>query len=250
MINQLLLQSGADIPFVEATLTIHQPTLYEISLIGGEDVLFTGCELLKFSKDNLLDKDKTRLSNYTDFHILMSIINDKSDSMQYRISCARQVLDLLFPWYDYEFTAYEMIFRDKETMRLCGRINDSNFGAFKQILLPMFCLEKTVSEQYNTQGSLAKEIAEKLKKRKQQLATLKSDSEASSIFSRYISILTVGEHKDMNSFMKYTVYQLFDEFQRFELKMRYDVFLKARLAGAKDLKEPEDWMKNLYSKQG
>jgi hypothetical protein len=58
----------------------------------------------------------------------------------------------------------------------------------------------------------------------------------------------VGEHKDMNSFMKYTVYQLFDEFQRFELKMRYDVFLKARLAGAKDLKEPEDWMKNLYSK--
>ena len=54
----------------------------------------------------------------------------------------------------------------------------------------------------------------------------------------------------MNSFMKYTVYQLFDEFQRFELKMRYDVFLKARLAGAKDLKEPEDWMKNLYSKQG
>jgi len=57
----------------------------------------------------------------------------------------------------------------------------------------------------------------------------------------------VGEHKDMNSFMKYTVYQLFDEFQRFELKSAYDTFIKARLAGAKDLKDPEDWMKDIHS---
>ena len=50
----------------------------------------------------------------------------------------------------------------------------------------------------------------------------------------------------MNSFMKYTVYQLFDEFQRFELKMGYDIYFKAQLAGAKDLKEPEDWMKDIH----
>ena len=45
--------------------------------------------------------------------------------------------------------------------------------------------------------------------------------------------------------MNYTVYQLLDEFQRFELKMAYDMFIKARLAGAKDLKEPKDWMKDI-----
>jgi hypothetical protein len=28
--------------------------------------------------------------------------------------------------------------------------------------------------------------------------------------------------------------------------MGYDVFFKARLAGAKDLKEPEDWMKDIH----
>jgi hypothetical protein len=56
----------------------------------------------------------------------------------------------------------------------------------------------------------------------------------------------VGEHKDINTLMNYTVYQLFDEFQRFELKLAYDMNLKARLAGAKDVKEPEDWMKDLH----
>jgi hypothetical protein len=66
------------------------------------------------------------------------------------------------------------------------------------------------------------------------------------IFSKYISILTVGEHKDMNTFMQYTVYQLFDEFQRYQLKYAQDIYLKARLAGASELKEPEDWMKDLH----
>ena len=51
----------------------------------------------------------------------------------------------------------------------------------------------------------------------------------------------------MNSFMKYTVYQLFDEYQRFELKVGYDMYIKARMAGVKDLQEPEDWMKDIHS---
>ena len=51
----------------------------------------------------------------------------------------------------------------------------------------------------------------------------------------------------MNSFMRYTVYQLFDEFQRFELKVGYDIYFQARIAGAKDIKEPEDWMKELHT---
>jgi hypothetical protein len=32
------------------------------------------------------------------------------------------------------------------------------------------------------------------------------------ILTRYVSILAVGEKKDMNSLLGYSVYQLFDEF--------------------------------------
>ena len=246
--NELLLLSGADIPFVEGTVTIHQPTLYEISLIG-EEVLFTGCELLRFSKDILNVEDKTKLFNYTDFNILMSIINDKSGSMIYNISCAKQVLDLLFPFYTVMYTPTCIVLVDRDDkFNICGQIDDSNFDAFKEVLTSIFCLKKaSATQEYNVQGELAKQIAEKFQRRKQQLAELSTKTNNKvAIFSRYISILTVGEHKDINDLMNYTVYQLFDEFQRFELKMGYDIFLKARLAGAKDIKEPEDWMKDIH----
>ena len=246
--NDLLLLSGADIPFIEGTVTIHQPTLYEISLIG-EEVLFTGCELLKFSKDILTSEDKSRLINQTDFNILMSIINDKSGPMIFNVSCAKQVLDLIFPLYTVYIApdAIQLIdANDKFT--LCGQINNINFPAFREVLENMFCLKKASSTQdYNVQGELAKKIADKLKRRQQQLAELSAKPKKVAIFSRYISILTVGEHKDMNSFMKYTVYQLFDEFQRFQLKMSYDIIYQAKMAGAKDLKEPEDWMKDIHN---
>ena len=62
-----------------------------------------------------------------------------------------------------------------------------------------------------------------------------------------LSVLTVGTKKDMNDFLNYTVYQLFDEFRRYELKEQYDVYFKARMAGAKDMKEPDDWMQDLHN---
>ena len=248
MINELLLLSGADIPFIEGTITIHQPTIYEISMLG-EDVFFTGCEMLRFSKDILLDEDKNRLKDYSDFNILMSMMNDKSGSMIHNVSCAKQVLDLLLPLYTVIYTPDAILCVDKnDQFSCCGQINTDNFTKFKAILAEVFCLKTAAAtEEYNVQGDLAKKIAEKFKKRKQQLAELSSSKKTKiAIFSRYISILTVGQHKDMNSFMKYTVYQLFDEFQRFELKVAHDVYFKARLAGAKDMKEPEDWMKDIH----
>lgn len=244
MKNELLLLSGADIPFISGTLTIHQPTIKEISLIG-EECLFSGCELLKFSKDMLSIEDKSHLENYSDFNILMSIINDNNVSMQQHVSQMYLVLSLLFPYYEILTTHEALYFMQPGTDNVQGSINNDNFEEFKKIINQMFCLTKA-SEEYDPQGALAKKIADKFKQRKKQLAELQSKPNKVAIFSRYISILAVGEHKDMNSLMQYTVYQLFDEFQRYQLKVGYDTFLKARLAGASDLKEPEDWMKDIH----
>jgi hypothetical protein len=83
--------------------------------------LFTGSELLKFSKDILNSEDKNKLSNYTDFNILMSIINDKSGSMMHNISCAKQVLDLIFPLYTVTFSPDAILLVDaNDKFTLCG----------------------------------------------------------------------------------------------------------------------------------
>ena len=51
-INKLLLQTGGDIPFLTAGVTIHAPTLKEIGMIGERDFLI-GCHFLNFNKNNL-----------------------------------------------------------------------------------------------------------------------------------------------------------------------------------------------------
>ena len=99
---------------------------------------------------------------------------------------------------------------------------------------------------FNPSGEMAKKIAEKLQKRHNKLAEQKPDKKVD-ILSRYISILTVGERKDMNNLFNYTIYQLFDEFKRFELKTGHDIYVQAKMAGAQDLKEVEDWMKDIHS---
>jgi len=46
--------------------------------------------------------------------------------------------------------------------------------------------------------------------------------------------------------MNYTVYQLMDEFNRFQLKLQYDSWEKLRIAGATGMDDPEDWLKNIH----
>jgi hypothetical protein len=53
-IDDLLLLSGNDLPFLEARLTIHQPRIKEIAYIT-EGHFWSACELLKFDKEILPD---------------------------------------------------------------------------------------------------------------------------------------------------------------------------------------------------
>ena len=51
----------------------------------------------------------------------------------------------------------------------------------------------------------------------------------------------------MNELMDYSVYQLKDEFQRFQKKQAYDMYISAKMAGAKDLDEVDHWMDEIHS---
>ena len=250
MINELTLLSGNDIPFAAAGVTIHPPTIKEIGYIG-EETFFTGCELINFSKDILDDKDKTRLEHLTNFEVLMSIMNDNNIALRKQKNCFLLVLTLLFPNYQIHLNvdSIELTLIDKNDFLVeRAYLTKENYEEFKKVIKEIFCLSKGSSDDYNPAGDLSRKIAEKLKERQRKLAKQKGEKQDKiAIFSRYISILAVGQQKDMNSLMQYTVYQLFDEYQRFELKMQSDWYLQARLAGAKDLKEVEDWMKDIHS---
>lgn len=243
MLNELLLLSGNDIPFPVAQLVIHQPTISEIAYIG-EEKFYTGCELLRFSKDNLTDEDKIHLINQTNFEILMSILNEKNPITQQHRICVIELMSLMFPEYTIHLSIDGFHFK-KDNEEKNYIINKDNYDSFLEIVNEMFALNKEQSDKFNPQGELAKKIADKLKKGRQKVAAAEGNHKVA-ILSRYISILTVGLQKDMNTFMQYTVYQLFDEFKRYELKINHDIYLQAKLAGAQDLKEVDDWMKDIH----
>ena len=246
MVNELLLLAGSDIPFPEARVTIHQPTLKEIGYIG-EKTFFMGCGFLDFSKNLLNESDKTRLANYNDFDILMSIMINKDSSIRSTIESTMQVLSLIFPLYQIEVRKDRVaiiLIKDNQEFEL----NRNNFPIFKEIIVKMFSLKSNSEIQYSPEGDLAQKIANKFKKRQAQLNRFKEEfnpNKEVSILSRYASILAVGLQKDLNELMKYTVYQLYDEFQRFQLKVQWDAYVQARMAGAKDLEEVDNWMIDL-----
>jgi len=241
--DDLLFLSGNDIPFIEAQITIHQPTIKEIAYVGEEN-FFTGCELINFSKNILPEEDKINLEDKTNFDILIAILKEHNAVMQKNRNCVEMVLALIFPFYTINITEQAIELKKDEEQHL---INNNNFESFKVIFNQMFSYNKNEKRDYNPSGELARQLAEKFHRRHQKLAELDQGKKKIDILSRYVSILAVGEQKDINLLLNLTVYQLFDEFERFKLKIGYDTYIQAKMAGAKDLKEAEDWMKDIHS---
>ncbi len=245
MIDELLLLSGNDIPFAGAGINIHQPRLKEIALIN-EDKFWHGCGLLKFNKNLLENQVKTDLSNQSNFNIIMSMIQEKRLEAQQAKINVLLIFTLLFPTCKIRIGKRTIQLQDQNTQEI-NEINENNFEDLKSILVEMFCL-KDSEKQYNPSGELAKKIANQIAKGRKRKAKLAPNTEKVSMLSRYVSILAVGQSKDLNLLMNYTVYQLMDEFTRYQLKLHYDMYDRYRRAGATSLEEPEDWLKDIHEK--
>lgn len=241
-INKLLLETGGDIPFPRAQVTIHTPTLKEIALIGERN-FFIGCHFLNFNKETLSDEDKLGLENKSDFDIFMSVMNNPQ--MAIHKTDALMVLALLFPQYRLKVTKEEILLQSEN---FSSSINKQNYDDFKSILNQVFCLKgEEAGDEYDPADALAARIAEKIKKGKMKRNKQGTEQdETFSIYGKYMSILAVGLKKDKNELSNYTVYQIRDEFQRFIMKENYDIYIDAKLAGAQDLEEVENWMDDIH----
>ena len=244
-LDPLLLFSGNDIPFISCGVTIHHPTIKEIAYLG-EDTFFTGYQMLLISKNILSQEDKVNLETLTNFDILIAILKERNAVMQKNRNCIQMVLMLLFPEYEKNLKKDVIILKKENEEE--HFLNSNNFEEFQNILRQMFSFGDTsgVPQDFNPDGPMAARIAEKLKKRHQTLAEQYSNDNFD-IIGRYISVLSVGLSIDIKTFMDYTIYQLFDQIKRYELKIGYDLYIQGQLAGVKDAKEPEDWMKSIHS---
>ena len=244
IVNELLLLSGNDIPFVGGRINIHPPTIREIGYIG-EDTFYSGIHFLNFNKDTLDAKDKSDLADKSNFNIFMSVMNSKKGAKHK--TDALMVLTLMFPNVEIKIDK-DKILLQQENISVKSSINEHNFDEFQNLIRQTFCLNTIEGgKDFNPADALAEKVAEKLNKNRQKVAAKKEGNKKIDIFSRYVSILSVGLQKDMNVLLGYTVYQLFDEMKRFQMKQDFDMYVQARMAGAQDLEEVKNWMDNLHS---
>lgn len=241
MDTRLALMCGTDYPVPECQLVIHQPRIKEISLIGESD-FFTGIQCLCLNK-SMFAKDESLLATTNNFQIFMTVMSEK-EAADKKVA-VQQVCMLLFPTYKVNFTPRSMLITGESGMIT---IDESNFEYLQAAISSICCLKTGPMDQqsFNPADKKAREIAEKLMRGRQRVAAQKGESN-SSVFSQYLSILTVGlGSMSLQDMTELTMYQLYDLVERYMLYVNWDMDVRCRLAGGKPDDQPDNWMKNIH----
>ena len=239
---RLAMMCGTDLPVPECQLVIHQPRLKEIALLGEQD-FFIGAQCLTLNKSMFNTEGKDILDNINNFQIFMMVMNEKE--AKEKKNATTQVLQLLLPSHKVLFTPRSIVLTGGANGSIT--IDESNFESLQEILKMVFCTKNGPMDQqsFNPQGDKAKEIAEKLMRGRARIAAEKGDMNTS-VFSQYLSILTVGLNLPLSELMNLTMFQLYDLVERYNLFIAWDIDLRSRLAGGKPDRNPDNWMKNIH----
>lgn len=238
---RLALMTGIDIPIPECQLTVHQPTMKEIALLGEND-FFQGVQCLTLNK-SMFVQDKNDLGAISNFQIFMTIMTEPEAKDKKKATT--RVLQILFPSYKIFMTPKSLIFNIEGGEQIL--IDEENFDSMQETLKAIFCAKDAAMDQqsFNPANNKAKEIADKIMRGRQKVAEQKGGSN-SSIFSQYISTLSIGLHISVEQLVNLTMFQLYDLIERFSLYMNWDIDIRSRLAGAKPDQHPDNWMKNIH----
>ena len=240
---KLSLMTGADIPIPECQMTLRQPTIKEIGMIGEKD-FFMGAQCLCLNKTMYVNiNNQQELDQISNFQIFIMIINDKN--MVDKKNSVKKVLNLIFPSYNFNFTPRSILVNSNEGNFI---IDEGNFQQLQNVLSQVFCLGASGQEAFNPGSEKAREIADKLMRARQRVAAQQNQgSVGKSVFAQYLSILAVGiSSMSLLDLINLTQYQLYDLIERYMLYVNWDLDIKTRLAGGKPDSKPDNWMKELH----
>lgn len=241
MIDTLALMAGIDVPIPELQVVIHQPTCREIALLGREDYLL-GVQCLCIDK-NSFSQGKSLSNDITNFQIFMTILNDQE--MKESKEKVIKALSLLFPSYSAKFLPRSLGLFNSESKEM-KVIDDNNFEILQSYVKDIICLSDK-EEDFNPADKKAKEIAEKLKRGRQRIANEKASENSGDIFTQYLSVITVAiQSISLKDALDLTMFQLYDLVERYTMYSAWDIDMRARMAGAKIDKDPDNWMKGIH----
>ena len=229
-------------------LEIHQPTLKELGKAIREEQYLLFC--LKAFGESLYQmfSEFGDVGNMKEYDFLYILLSDnfltKQKFAQHRIYLLK-FLDLLFPQMEIEIYEENIMIKNNESIVV---IDDNNLLEFKQIIKQMFKLDYLFSggdkpSGYNPANEAARKIAEKFQKSQAKIAKEKGGQSKHGIIENYISILTVGLKTTPEVIGGMTLYNLLSIYERFKMKIEWDLDIKVKLAGggSEDHESPKVW---------
>lgn len=242
--------AGCPVRIKECNIAITQPKIYDICAFGEDNFLMAVQTFTDTARIvSPVKEGNSQLAMLEDFQVLMVILDEDKDFQKN----VKSFFEMIFPDYTVRFDPGSICFFTEESEnRIIGQINPMNFEIFEKILGEIFLPQGTkTSEDYNPANEIAAKIAEKLKKGNQlrQQMALEEGKDGGSLFSNYISILSVGLAIPVQSLFNYTPFQLYDAFIRYTKKISFDMYQKVATTPMMDVSkmtEPDNWMDNLY----
>lgn len=259
-ISDLILIGGLDIEITDPPVRIHQPRLNEIALIG-EDKFFQSMSIFYIEPGPLmgladglimLNEEEKQMwidssTAYDTFLFLLQMTAFRPmEDRNVLIERARLAFKTMVPTHTFVFN------NESNTMILVSDdkshsivVDRDLFLRFKSIAEEIFLLNKFfgVSDSTTKLSAAAQKIADKIALSEQKLKKLKNgNDEENSQFARIISIM--GMNYELDYLNNLTVYQLYNQFERFNLFSSYNQGVQASLAGASNV-ELVDWYKKI-----
>ena len=238
--DQLGLMTGIDIPIIDLQLSLHQPTIKEISYLG-ESEFFSGVTCFCIDK-NLIIRDAAARSQISNFQIFMEVMSQDQIKKQQVLGA----LQLFFPECKSFFTPRSLILSKDDNSHI---IDIKNFESIQKIISTVCRLNggKNGLPEYNPKNAQAQAIADKLMRGRQRVAEINAaKGEGSSCFARYLSVIPIAiPSMSLTDAINLTIYQFYELIERYSKYINWDIDIRARLAGAKGNSEIENWMDDI-----
>jgi hypothetical protein len=256
-VEELLLMTGGEILLKDPLVKIQQPTIKQIAL-KGESEFFRSMSIFYINSEPFIefinqletlreDEKEILLKTITAYDNLLFMMQastvDGTDKYKV-VELTQSAFDLLAPEYRFNFDPQKqemslISLEDSHSIVVDGEL----FMKIKSVAEQIFLLDKFFGEpQKEKLSPAAQKIADKIAKSERKIKEMNGEKEEGSYFARILSIM--GMHADLDYLSNLTVYQLHNQFERFNLFTNYNQNMRALLAGATNV-ELVDWYKKI-----
>lgn len=233
--------AGVDIPVPELGLTLRQPKIKDIAILGESDY-FLALSIFRMSKETL----KIQNDNVTDW----SIFNE-AQSQQIEGTNVKVLLSNFLQL----FSPTKLIIGPRSLLIQSGEsivnVEPEQFTDYQKLVLQIggASLLTTPQEEFKPKNKRAAEIAEKMKKARAKVAALQPKPKSKGFLGRYVRGVAAVTSNSIEQVTNMTLLQLNDIMQTYLAWESYDLEIRSRLAGAKGDDKLEHWIMRSIDKE-